>query len=282
MNKVKISVIIPVYNRMATIERAIDSVLSQTVTPYELIVVNDGSTDGTEQILKRYSDRIIIITQGNRGVSAARNAGIKIAKGDWIALLDSDDEWLPKKMEYAVEFIRENRQSKIFQTEEIWVRNGKRVNPKVKHKKNSGMIFKESLSLCLISPSAVVIKKELLDEVGGFDENLAVCEDYDLWLRITKKYPAGLDERMGIIKYGGHEDQLSRIFPVMDQYRITAMEKHLADEKLVEMVLPVLITKLKIVINGSLKRHKDVSGLLLKLKQYELKWAQYSNNSQSS
>jgi glycosyltransferase involved in cell wall biosynthesis len=281
MDEIKISVIIPVYNRSGTIKRAVDSVLSQTVKPYELIVVDDGSTDETGDLLKSYGNRIILLRQENRGVSAARNAGIKIARGNWIAFLDSDDEWLSEKLQYAVEYIRKNRQCKIFQTEEIWIRNGKRVNAKVKHKKLSGYIFKESLDLCLISPSAVVIKKELFEEIGGFDEYLPVCEDYDMWLRITRKYPAGLDERFGIIKYGGHEDQLSRSFPVMDQYRIKAMEKHLADEKLAQMVLPVLIRKLKIVISGARKRNKDVSGLLNKLHKYEKRLAPYADSAQN-
>ena len=268
MNK-KISVIIPVYNRAATIRRAVDSVLSQTVKAYEIIVIDDGSTDETPQILKSYGDLISIITQENRGVSAARNAGIKIAKGDWIALLDSDDEWLPKKIEYAVEFIRQNPQIKIFQTEEIWVRNGRRVNPRVKHKKLSGNIFKESLPLCIISPSAVVLKKMLFNEVGFFDEDLPVCEDYDLWLRITKNYKVGLDERAGIIKYGGHADQLSHSYPVMDIYRIKAMEKHINDERLRLHVLPEIVKKLEIVITGALKRQKDVRRLQKKLDKYK-------------
>ena len=265
----KISVIIPVYNRAATIRRAVDSVLSQTVKAYEIIVVDDGSTDETPQILNSYGDLISIITQENQGVSAARNRGINRAKGDWIALLDSDDEWLPKKLQYALEFIRLNPQIKIFQTEEIWVRNGRRVNPKIKHKKLSGNIFKESLPLCIISPSAVVLKKTLFNELGFFDEDLPVCEDYDLWLRITKRYAVGLDERAGIIKYGGHADQLSHSYPVMDIYRIKAMEKHMNDDQLRPLVLPEIIKKLEIVISGALKRRKDVILLQKKLDKYK-------------
>ncbi len=279
MNIVDISVIIPVYNRQDTIRRSIDSVLKQTVKACEIIVVDDGSTDDTGRILDSYADKVIVITQENRGVSAARNVGIKIARGNWIALLDSDDEWLPKKLEWAASYINNNPDVKIFQTEEIWVRNGKRVNPKIKHKKVSGFIFKESLPLCIISPSAVVIKNELLEEVGLFDEKLPVCEDYDLWLRITKKYSVGLDERAGIIKYGGHADQLSRRYWGMDRYRIEAMEKHLNDNTFIRFILPEIIQKLKIIIHGSLKREKDVNALRKKLEKYETMLTNYLLNS---
>ncbi len=264
----KISVIIPVFNRSALIRRAVDSVLSQSLPPDEIIVVDDGSTDDTLRILKNYERKIKIIAQKNRGVSTARNAGIREAKGDWVALLDSDDEWLPKKLEYAVEYIRNNPAIKIFQCEEIWIRNGKRVNPKIKHKKLSGNIFKESLPLCIISPSAVIIKKEIFSKVGLFDETLPVCEDYDLWLRITKRFTVGLDPRAGVIKYGGHADQLSHAYAAMDIYRIKAMEKHLDDENLRRFILPEIIKKLKIVINGAQKRQKDVDRLQEKLHKY--------------
>ena len=147
----------------------------------------------------------------------------------------------------------------------MWVRNGKRVNPRQKHKKYGGKIFKESLPLCIVSPSAVVIKKSLLDDIGLFDESFKVCEDYDLWLRIAKKYPIGLDQQIGIIKYGGHDDQLSRKYWGMDTYRIMAMEKHIDDKLLAsdeyELLLETIIDKLKIIIAGMKKRNKDITSL---------------------
>jgi glycosyltransferase involved in cell wall biosynthesis len=268
----KISAVIPVYNRKQFIRRAVDSVLKQTNPVWEIIVVDDGSNDGTSKILKSYGDCIKVIRQDNMGVSAARNAGIKVSGGDWIGLLDSDDEWLPDKIAKAKTFHESNPQIKIFQTEEIWIRNGRRVNPKQKHQKHDGWIFKQSLSLCIVSPSAAVIEKKLFDEIGLFDESFPVCEDYDLWLRAARYYPIGLDREAGIIKYGGHDDQLSRKYWGMDHYRIMAMEKHLNDPKLPDRerrwVLEEIVNKLKILINGARKRGKDVSEQKEKLNKY--------------
>ncbi len=190
-----ISVIIPTYNRCWILKEAIDSVLSQKFTDFEIIVVDDGSNDGTAALLSAYGDQITIIHQENRGVSAARNAGILIAKGRYIAFLDSDDMWLPEKLSCQVDFFQSHAQAVICQTDEIWIRNNVRVNPKNRHKKPSGMIFEPSLQLCLVSPSAVMIKKSLFDEIGLFNEAFPACEDYDLWLRIALYYPIYLIDR---------------------------------------------------------------------------------------
>ncbi len=219
-----VSVVLPTYNRCRLVGRAIDSVLDQSYLAYELIVVDDGSTDATGDRLTSYGDRVTVIKQANRGVSAARNAGIQAATGEFIALLDSDDVWLPQKLERQMAFFRSCPQAMICQTEEIWIRNGERVNPGKRHKKHSGMIFEKTLPLCLVSPSAVMMRKSLFDEVGLFDESLPACEDYDLWLRISWKYPVYLIDTPLIIKHGGHADQLSRM-PELDKYRIRALEK---------------------------------------------------------
>ena len=207
----------PTFNRAHCLERAIDSVLDQTFRDYELIVVDDGSTDHTADLLKRYDDSLKSIHQQNRGVSAARNTGIRAARGELIALLDSDDCWLPTKLERQVDFFETHPQAQVCQTEEIWIRNGRRVNPKRRHRKFSGLIFEKSLPLCLVSPSAVMLRKSLFDQVGLFDERLPACEDYDLWLRITWKYPVDLILAPLIVKHGGHADQLSRR-PELDKY----------------------------------------------------------------
>jgi glycosyltransferase involved in cell wall biosynthesis len=219
-----VSVIVPTYNRSAFIGKAIDSVLNQTYTRYELIVVDDGSTDRTPVLLDRYGNSIKVVHQHNQGVSAARNKGIRAAAGDLIAFLDSDDYWLPKKLEEQVALFNSQPDILICQTEEIWIRNGRRVNPKKRHKKQSGMIFEKCLPLCLVSPSAVMIRRALFDEVGLFDEALPACEDYDLWLRITWKYPVYLIDSPLIVKQGGHGDQLSGM-PELDKYRIRALLK---------------------------------------------------------
>jgi len=220
----EVSVVIPTYNRGWIIKEAIDSVLAQDYRNFQLIVVDDGSTDNTMDILDSYQEDIHVVPQKNRGVSAARNQGLEQASGSFIAFLDSDDIWLPQKLSSQVAFFNSNPDALICQTEEIWIRNGARVNPKKRHKKPSGMFFESSLNLCLISPSAVMMKRGLFDEVGLFDENLPACEDYDLWLRISCRYPVYLIDTPLIIKRGGHEDQLSRS-PGLDKFRIAAMKK---------------------------------------------------------
>ena len=252
-----VSVIIPTYNRGWILKEAVDSVLSQTFCNFELIIVDDGSTDNTADILKSCPDKVIKITQENRGVSAARNKGIASASGELLAFLDSDDLWLSDKLVCQVNFFKQNNDALICQIEEIWIRNGIRVNPKNRHKKLSGMIFKPSLALCLVSPSAVMIKKRLFDEVGLFDETLPACEDYDLWLRISCRFPVYLIDTPLIIKRGGHDDQLSSA-PGLDKYRIQSIRNILKSGFLSEdqqaAAVKMLKDKCKIFANGCKKR----------------------------
>ncbi len=239
-----VSVIIPTYNRGWIVKEAVDSVLNQTCKACELIAVDDGSTDNTASILNRFGDKLRIVRQENKGVSAARNKGIEVSSGNLIALLDSDDLWLPQKLERQISFFQMNPGALICQTQELWIRNGRRVNPGKRHKKLSGMIFEPSLNLCLISPSAVMFRRELLDRVGWFDENLPACEDYDLWLRVASRYPVYLIDEYLTVKRGGHHDQLSRS-PMLDRYRIEALKKILHGSILTEKQRQAAISKLK-------------------------------------
>ena len=206
--------------------------------------MDDGSIDNTPDLLASYAEQIIYIHQANRGVSAARNAGIRASRGSLIAFLDSDDYWLPDKLAFQAAFFDANRRASICQTEEIWVRNGVRVNPKKKHTKPSGEIFKRSLSLCLVSPSAVMLRRELFDDVGLFDETLPACEDYDMWLRISCRYPVHLIDKPLIIKKGGHPDQLSRQ-PGLDKYRIRSLLRLIKGGRLSNTQLSQATTILK-------------------------------------
>jgi len=259
-NNPLVSVIIPTHNRGWILNDAIGSVLAQEYANYELIVVDDGSTDHTSKILDECPDTIKIIRQENAGVSAARNQGIRSASGDLIAFLDSDDLWLPQKLTRQIVFFESNPDALICQTEEIWVRNGVRVNPKKRHKKESGIIFERSLALCLVSPSAVMIRRRLFDEVGLFDESLPACEDYDLWLRIGYRYPVYLIDPPLIVKRGGHSDQLSKS-PGLDRHRIYALKKLLDNAPLstrqFEAAANMLIEKCTIYASGCSKRGKD-------------------------
>ncbi len=255
----QVSVIIPTYNRRSRLKTAIDSVLGQSFQDYEIIVVDDGSTDGTAGLLKSYGDRIMIIRQDNKGVSAARNTGIRASRAELIALLDSDDHWLARKLEHQVDLFKARPEALICQTEEIWIRNGRRVNAGRRHRKYPGMIFEKTLPLCLISPSAVMMRRSLLDEVGLFDETLPACEDYDLWLRVTWKYPVHLIETPLIVKNGGHADQLSRR-PELDKYRIRALVKIIGrgclSQEQQKAAAATLVEKCRIYAGGCLKRGK--------------------------
>lgn len=255
-----ISVIIPTYNRAWCLPRAIDSVLGQSFRDFELIVVDDGSNDETALVVAAYGDALRVIRQANRGVSAARNAGIAVARGVWIALLDSDDHWLPVKLETQLEWLAAHTDYRICQTEELWIRDGKRVNPKKRHRKHGGHIFERCLPLCLVSPSAVMIDRHLLNEVGGFDEELPACEDYDLWLRISCTHPIGLVDAPLIVKTGGHADQLSRA-PELDKYRIQALAKVLKSGNLSApqhaAALEMLAAKVRVYAGGCRKRGRN-------------------------
>ncbi len=259
-----VSVIIPTFNRATWVREAVDSVLAQTFRDFELIVVDDGSTDTTREGLGLYGDRLRVVYQTRQGVSAARNRGLEMAAGKWLAFLDSDDLWLPQKLETQVDFLNRNPRAEICQTEEIWIRHGRRVNPKKKHRKPSGDIFAPSLSLCLVSPSAVMLKMSLLKEVGFFDQSLPACEDYDLWLRISCRKPVFLIEEPLVIKRGGHPDQLSRCLATLDRYRIQSLEK-LLDSGLLsprqyDLAWQELDRKCRIYGQGCLKRGKIEEG----------------------
>ena len=256
----KISVIIPTYNRKKTLARAIQSVINQSLSPFEILIIDDGSNDGTEEWVKENFQNIKYIYQNNRGVSSARNIGIENANGDWVAFLDSDDEWLSNKLHEQVKAIESNPKIKLFHTNEIWVRNGVRVNQMKKHKKYGGYIFEKCLDMCRVSPSSVLIQKEVFDNIGVFDESLRVCEDYDLWLRITSKYPVVFLDVPLIYKYGGHADQLSKVNDGIESYRIQSLEKiinsgFLSDEQKV-LAVNALVNKMKIYSKGLKKRKK--------------------------
>ena len=257
-----ISVIIPLFNRESFIYRAVESVLNQTYKNLELLIIDDNSSDDSYFSIFNYiSDKRITyyFLNQNRGVSFARNFGIGRAKGEFVAFLDSDDYWLADKLRQQVKFMIKNNID-ISQTDELWFRKNRLVNPKKKHKKISGDIFEKSLDLCIVSPSAVMVKKNVFNRVGMFDENMPACEDYDLWLRISLCYKIGLLSEKLVVKRGGHDSQLSKMHS-LDKYRIYSLIKLLKNNKLSEnrekKVLHKLTEKLKIYINGCRKRAKN-------------------------
>ncbi|MDA8018756.1 MAG: glycosyltransferase [Thermoanaerobaculia bacterium] len=256
-----VSVVIPTWNRGDRLIGAVESVLQQTSSPREVIVVDDGSTDDTLSRLARVEDvRLRVVETERAGVSAARNRGVAVASGRWIAFLDSDDLWQPTKLERQV---AEARRSGLLlvHSDEIWIRRGVRVNPKLYHQKRGGRIFVHCLPRCCISPSAALLRRDLFESLGGFDESLPACEDYDLWLRLcARRDVAYVDEKL-VIKHGGHDDQLSNQ-PALDRYRIRALVKLLEDDECHRLLLGeerretlrLLREKLRVYCPGARKR----------------------------
>lgn len=252
-----VSIIIPTYNRSGQVCEAIDSVLSQDYADKELIVVDDGSTDDTGDILKKYDGSLKYICIQHGGVSRARNVGIEASKGELIAFLDSDDLWKDGKLAYQADYFQEHPEISVCQTEETWVRGGVRVNPKKNHRKYSGWIFEKCIPLCIISPSAVMLRREVFDRVGSFDVAMPVCEDYDLWLRVALKYQVVTLPEPMIVKRGGHTDQLSGQWG-QDVWRIYALRKILETGSLtpeqVRLVDSDIQRRSTIVFRGAVKR----------------------------
>jgi GT2 family glycosyltransferase len=258
--KPRVSVVIPAFNRWRLLAEAIDSVLAQSYRDFELIVVDDGSSDATASELAKLASRLQFFVTERRGVSAARNLGVSQSRGHYIAFLDSDDLWLNSKLERQTRFMDEHPEFHICQTDEIWIRNGVRVNPRSIHQKPSGDIFSRSLELCLVSPSAVMMTKALFERTGGFDEAFPVCEDYELWLRISAQHQVALVPDRLTIKRGGHADQLSRSVWGMDRYRILALQKLLRsnlDRGQQTAAVKMLRQKVAIVAAGARKRGRE-------------------------
>ncbi|MFQ6116408.1 MAG: glycosyltransferase [bacterium] len=256
---IETSVIIPSYNRLPFLKEAVESVLNQSYRNFELIVVDDGSTDGTKEFAAGLGDQIKYVYQKSGGPGSARNRGIREAGGRFITFLDSDDLWHRDKLNVEIGFMKSHPKAMVCYTDEIWIRRGVRVNQRKKHQKYSGWIFDRCLPLCIVSPSSVLMRREFFDEVGYFDESLPVCEDYDLWLRASLRFPFHFIPQKLIIKRGGHADQLSAQWG-NDRYRVQALLKLLEKEELTfkqrELVVDKLIEKCQILEQGFRKHAK--------------------------
>lgn len=259
-----IDIIIPTFNRSRTLTRAIESVLGQTYKDYNLIIVDDGSTDDTKDIVKPYleNNNVHYLFQENRGVSAARNYGIKHSSSEWIAFLDSDDEWLSHKLEKQNQFHLLNPKINFIHSNENWIRNGMRVNAPKKFDKSNDRILERSLATCLISPSTVLMKRELGSQFNFFNEEMTICEDYDLWLKILLNEEVGFISDYLINKYGGHEDQLSTMYDAMDYWRVKSLinilnEKHTDDEVKRKLIKDEIEKKSSILLKG-LQKHNQI------------------------
>jgi glycosyltransferase involved in cell wall biosynthesis len=228
--KPKVSVIMPVHNGEKYIVEAIESGLAQTYSNFELIVVNDGSTDGTYERIRPFLDRIKYVAHpARRGVCAAANTGIENATGKLIAFFDSDDVWLPEKLELQVQYQQEHPQVALVHTDYLLFDEGG-ILPKDNSPpdvKRAGWIFPELFAECVICANTVMVRRDCLEKVGAFDETL-YTGDYDLWLRIARAYEIGYVPRV-LTKYRQHPAQLSKTVhtsgPDAEPYNVTVIKK---------------------------------------------------------
>jgi len=259
-----VSVVIPVRDRAAMIVEAIASVVAQSFSDYALVVVDDGSTDDTPTIaaaaLAAASVPARLVTRPHAGVAAARNAGAAVYDSRWIAFLDSDDLWLPPKLARQMAWLAAHPTYRIAQTGERWLDRGRHRNPRAWHRKEE-RLFARSLERCLVTPSAVVIRRDLWVESGGFDESFPLCEDYELWLRLTLREPVGLVPEQLVVKRGGHADQLSRSTWGLDRFRVAALTKLLAttplDDDARAAAARVLDAKCAVLAAGACRRGRN-------------------------
>jgi len=260
-----VSVIIPTHNRAGFLAQAIDSVLAQTYPNFELIVVDDGSSDETPALLASYGKALISLRQENRGPAAARNAGIRAARHPLLAFLDSDDQFTRHKLALQVAAMEAQPEMLISHTQETWFRNGRHFNQKKHHAKEGGDIFARNLVLCMVGMSTVMVRQGLFERVGLFDESFPCCEDYDFWLRASVAHPFLLLDTPLTAKHGGRPDQVSARFQIgMDSLRIRALEKLLSSSPLnsvqSRLVREELVRKARLYGNGCLKHGRLAEG----------------------
>ncbi|MHB8809456.1 MAG: glycosyltransferase family 2 protein, partial [Desulfobulbaceae bacterium] len=227
LQPMRISVIIPTCNRAELLAECVHSVLTQTLPPSEVLIVDDGSTDHTAQVVAQLAREAAVvlnyIQQDNRGAAAARNTGIRAARGDVLCFLDSDDRFVPEKIACQLALLRASP-CLISHTRELWFRRGQPLSQKKKHRPPQGDIFRASLAMCVVGMSTVMARRELFARYGLFDETLPCCEDYDFWLRVGSRERFLLVDRPLTVKNGGRPDQLSVRYRMgMDRYRIRSL-----------------------------------------------------------
>lgn len=218
-NNILVSVIIPTYNRKDIVLEAIKSVLNQTVKNFEVIVVDDGSTDGTKEYLESLNLPIKIISKKNGGVASARNEGIKFAQRKYVAFLDSDDSWLPDKLSVQVAYLEVHPEIPLVYTDEYIEVNGE-VLPKTRFQRadvgddiKNNFLLSGFVQRTPIHTSAVMVRKSVLEEVGYFNETLKIHEDSELWNRISMKYKFGyIDIPLATFRYKDGVDHLMKGF----------------------------------------------------------------------
>lgn len=260
-----ISIIIPTFNRAVLLKKAVESVLAQTYPDFELIIVDDGSTDNTKDLVLKLDRRIIYLRQDNKGPASARNLGIKTSKRPFLAFLDSDDRWDSEKLEEQLKAMQGGASSPVSHTQEVWYKEGRLLNQKKRHEKPQGYIFNKCLPLCVVSMSTVMVRREVFESIGLFDEDLPCCEDYDFWLRASIKYDFILIDKPLTLKDGGRRDQVSSLYATgMDKFRIASILKVIdsgaLDPEQKRLAVEELRKKSRIYGNGCIKHGKEEEG----------------------
>ncbi len=293
-----VSVIIPTYNRLELLKEAVFSVIAQNYKNIELVVVDDGSTDGTEgwclAEMEHFPLKYIRIEHtGFPG--RVRNVGVENSSGEYLAFLDSDDLWVGEKVEKQLRLIMTEGCS-ICHTRERWIRNGREISQSKQRHRRRGDIFEDALAKCIIGPSTVMLKREVFDYVGLFNEKMEIAEDYDLWLRVTALYRVCYVDEPLVIKRGGRPDQLSEKYGQIEIFRIEGLENFLVwlggargyfralgwgEERLSQikaLAYRELARKCGIYANGCFKRGRDGEGrtYLEKVEKYNILYRQCS------
>ncbi len=202
-----VSVIIHTYNNEKFIAETIESVLNQTYKDYEIIIVDDGSVDGTRDALSPYKQKIRYHYKENGGIASAKNTGISLSEAEFVAFLDHDDLWVSDKLQLQMECFKENPQVGLVYAQYTSFRDGKELRTKPE-KGYSGWIFKELLAKSFIQTSTVMVKKECLNIVGSYDESFSLGDEYDMFLRISKKFQCGFVDK-GLTRYRVHDTNAS-------------------------------------------------------------------------
>ncbi len=300
MEKPLISVIIPVYNREKLLKEAVESVISQKFTNFEIIVVDDCSEDKLEQsvknisLIENISLKYLRLEKHSGMPGFVRNCGCKIAGGKYLAFLDSDDLWLPDKLEKQIALINtgsknsetiikpdtadadsaniaENKeifpkQISICHTREIWQRGEKTVSQASQRHKREGDIFEDSLIKCIIGPSTVIMEKKLFEKYGGFREDIEIAEDYEFWLRISAENSIAYIDQPLVVKRADGWEQLSEKYGQIEIFRIKALkdliEKSFFKNDKMVIAKKVLSEKCRIYAAGCRKRGKNEEVLI--------------------
>lgn len=235
----KVSIIIPAYNSSRFISEAIKSIFNQTFKDFEIIVIDDGSTDDTKDVLKPFIHQIQYIFKENGGVASARNVGIRMSKGKYIAFLDYDDIWLPNKLELQVQILDTCPQVGLVHTDNLFLINNETSShtckSKIKDKKLlSGRIFKSLLmQKFFLTCSTVMVRKVCFDKVGLFDISLPPADDFDMWLRITKEWDCAYID-IPLVKYRIHSSNISRNHQKMHSATFAVLTKIFTDSLFTE------------------------------------------------